>query len=68
MILPYLMVELNFGDAKLWQMWRITIPSPNLTLQFLIVTAMTHAMLILPKFNPPNFYESKFVKVWHHQN
>ena len=41
MILPYLMVELNFGDAKLWQMWRITIPSPNLTLQFLIVTAMT---------------------------
>ena len=48
-------IELNFDDAKLWQLWRITISLPNFTLQFLYVTAMSHAMLVSPKFNPPKF-------------
>ena len=28
-------IDLNFGGAKLWRIWRIDSISPNLTLQFL---------------------------------
>ena len=27
-------IDLNFGGAKLWRIWRIDSISPNLTLQF----------------------------------
>ena len=40
-------IDLNFGRAKLWRIWRIDSNLPNLTLQSIFLTMRTRAILNL---------------------
>ena len=62
-------IALNFGGAKLRQIWQIAFLLPNITLQNSPNYALWFAWCsFCQSLTLQNFYGDLFAKVWHHQS